>query len=91
MEITFDPKKNAENIRLRGLSFDRVANFDFETATYRIDNRQDYGKMRIHSLGYLDNRIHALVFTRVEKGIRVISFRKANKREVKQYEHETES
>jgi hypothetical protein len=37
-------------------------------------------------LGRLDNRIHVLVFTQVPAGIRVISFRKANKREVKRYE-----
>lgn len=32
MKIDFDPVKNARNIRERGLSFDRVAEFDFETA-----------------------------------------------------------
>ncbi len=42
-------------------------------------------------LGYLDGRIHALVFTETAKGIRVISFRKANKREVLMYEQEAKS
>ncbi len=31
-------------------------------------------------------RVHALVFTEIAGGIRVISFRKANKREVVEYE-----
>lgn len=32
MKIDFDPVKNAKNIRERGLSFERAAEFDFETA-----------------------------------------------------------
>lgn len=34
----------------------------------------------------LDSRVHALVFTEIAGGIRVISFRKANKQEVVEYE-----
>jgi len=32
LEISYDPAKNARNIALRGLSFDRAAEFDFERA-----------------------------------------------------------
>ena len=32
MGITYDPAKNERNIRERGLSFERVADFDFQTA-----------------------------------------------------------
>lgn len=91
MEIEFDTNKNAANIRLRGLSFERVVDFDFENAVYRQDSRRDYGEIRIRTLGFLDGRLHALVFTDTAKGVRVISFRKANKREVKTYEQETQS
>jgi uncharacterized DUF497 family protein len=86
MEITFDPAKNARNIRERGISFERVADFDFETALYAEDTRKDYGEIRIRAFGYLDGRLHALVFTERNGGIRVISFRKANKREIEKYE-----
>ena len=34
MEVTFDPAKNDRNIRERGLSFELVAYFDFETALF---------------------------------------------------------
>ena len=91
MEIEFDTNKNAANIRLRGLSFERVVDFDFENAVYRQDSRREYGEIRIRTLGFLDGRLHALVFTETAKGVRVISFRKANKREVKTYEQETQS
>jgi hypothetical protein len=32
VEIAFDPGKNERNVRERGLSFERAAEFDFETA-----------------------------------------------------------
>lgn len=60
--------------------------FEFESARYLIDDRQDYGETRIRALGLFDGRVHALVFTEIAGGIRVISFRKANKREVVEYE-----
>jgi uncharacterized DUF497 family protein len=34
----------------------------------------------------VDGRVHALVFAEAVAGIRVISFRKANAREVRRYE-----
>ncbi|MEY4091893.1 MAG: hypothetical protein RLZZ496_1075 [Pseudomonadota bacterium] len=82
MEIEFNPLKNARNIDERGLSFEQVREFDFETALYVVDDRHDYGETRIRALGFVGPRLHVLVFVEVPKGIRVISFRKANKREV---------
>ena len=32
MAVTFDPEKNAKNIAERGLSFERVAELDWDTA-----------------------------------------------------------
>lgn len=81
MEITCDPAKNASNIELRGLSFERAADFDFETAKIWQDLRKPYTESRFVAIGYLDDRLHVLVFSETERGIRVISFRKANPRE----------
>lgn len=89
MKIEFDPAKNEKNIRERGLSFERVAEFDFDAVRYREDMRRDYGEIRWQAYGFLDGRLHMVVFVEVPGGIRVISFRKANKREVKRYEEET--
>jgi hypothetical protein len=85
MEISYDRAKNARNIAERGLSFDRAADFDFETASYVIDHRRDYGERRIIAVGYLDRRLHVLCFVETAAGIRVISFRKANAREAKNH------
>ena len=86
MRIEFDPIKNEANIRVRGLSFERAAEFDFAGATIKQDVRKPYPEVRFVALGLLDARLHALCFTPVAGGIRVISFRKANSREVRDYE-----
>jgi uncharacterized DUF497 family protein len=41
-------------------------------------------------LGLIENRLHALVFTPREGAVRVISLRKANRREVLRYETQTQ-
>lgn len=89
MQIEFDPVKNLRNIAERGLSFELAGEFDFDTAIIWMDARKVYPEVRVSALGLLADRVHALVFSETTKGIRVISFRKANKREVKRYEEET--
>jgi uncharacterized protein len=85
VEIIFDAAKNERNIATRGLSLERAAEFDFLQAKTLIDDRRDYGEIRFRAFGPLDGRLHALVYAETPKGIRVISFRRANKREVKRY------
>lgn len=91
MEVSYDPAKNEWNIVERDLSFEQVAQFDFDTALFIEDTRRDYGETRWQALGFLDGRLHMLVFAETGAGIRVISFRKANKREVGRYEQATRS
>lgn len=86
MDIEFDPVKNEKNLRERGLSFDQAARFEFSTAKIVEDRRKDYGERRYLALGKLGGRVHMLVFSETATGIRIISFRKANRREVKLYE-----
>ena len=83
--ITFDPRKNERNIRERNLSFELAAEFEFESARIHIESRQQYGETRYVALGSLHGRLHVLCFMETFDGIRVISFRKANDREVKRY------
>lgn len=86
MEISYDAAKNEHNIEDRGLSFERAADFDFETAKIREDVRRDYPERRFVALGWMDARLHVLCFSPIPGGIRVISFRKANRREQRDYE-----
>jgi uncharacterized protein len=86
MHIVFDASKNEANIRERGLSFELAADFDFNTAIVDQDIRKAYPEVRYVALGLLGKRLHVLCFTPAAGGIRVISFRKANTREVKDYD-----
>ena len=85
VRVTFDPAKNERNVRERNLSFESVAEFDFDNALVQTDSRQEYGETRYVALGNLRGRLHVLRFTETPDGIRVISFRKANDREVRNY------
>jgi len=86
MDITWDAAKSERNRVDRGFGFERVAAFEFETALIWHDDRFDYPEIRFAALGMVDGRVHALVFAETASGIRVISFRKANDREVRRYE-----
>ena len=84
--IEFDWVKCQRNVVERNLSFERANEVDLEAALISIDERQNYGEDRYVALCHLDKRLHVLCFTETIRGIRVISFRKANKREVLRYE-----
>jgi uncharacterized DUF497 family protein len=86
MHIEFDASKNEANIRERGLSFELATDFDFNTAIIDQDIRKAYPELRYVAVGLLNKRLHVLCFTPAACGIRVISFRKANIREVKHYD-----
>jgi uncharacterized protein len=89
VKIEFDPIKSQKYTEERGLSFDSVKDFSWESAVTIRDNRYNYPELRLVSTGYLGNRIHVVCFTPIEGGVRVISLRKANSREIKRYAEKT--
>ncbi|MDQ0650052.1 BrnT family toxin [Pseudomonas cedrina] len=91
MQITYDPAKDARNVEERGLPFAHVRDFEWSTALILEDDRFDYGECRYRAMGYIGDRLHVVVFTPRGDAVHVISFRKANKREVKNYDQETQS
>ncbi len=88
MSLSYDPNKNKRNIELRGLNFERVADLDWDNAWIYEDERNKYNEIRFIAYSMLDKRLHFVCFTETKDGIRVISFRKANNREVKRHEQE---
>ncbi len=86
MEFTYDPEKNERNLRGRGLSFEMVSEFDFGSAIFIADARKDYGEVRTRALGFIGDKLYALVFTVRGGALRVISLRRANRRERRLYE-----
>jgi uncharacterized protein len=86
VRLEFDPAKSARNAEQRGLPFDAVMDFNWETALINADERFLYSELRFSALGFIGRRLHFLCYTPIEDGVRVISFRKANQREVNHYE-----
>ena len=74
------------NVASRGLSLDLAEQLDWATAFIWEDRRKDYGERRFCVLGFIEDRLHSVVFTPRNGKPRVISLRKANKREVSRYE-----
>jgi uncharacterized DUF497 family protein len=89
MKIEFDRAKSEKNARERDLPFDLVVDFGWESALYREDDRRTYPERRFVAVGFLAGRLHVLCFTPTAEGVRVISLRKANEREVRHHAQET--
>ena len=53
------------------------------------DTRQDYGEVREIGYAAIDDRLYCVVFTQREDRMHVISLRKANSREVRNYVEQT--
>ena len=76
-----EPKRQA-NLAKHGVDFALVAEFDWLSAVIRVDDRFDYGEVRLKAEGLIAGRLYAVVYS--ERGLikRIINLRKANKREV---------
>lgn len=85
MRIDFDPAKSQKNAEERGLAFDLVEGFNWLTATIEPDLRFDYAEHRFIATGHIGERLHVVCFTPTADGVRVISFRKANKKETRNH------
>ena len=88
MEFTWSETKRAANIKAHGLDFlDAAIVFEGLTFTFE-DDRFSYGEQRFVTLGLLAGVAVSVVHTENEYEIRVISFRKASKRESQIYDDE---
>ena len=86
MEIEFNPAKNQANLAKHGVDMALAEKFEFETAIIGIDDREDYAETRYTAIGYITGRLHVLIFAMRGSVLRVISLRKANRREQQSYE-----
>lgn len=76
MDIEFDPAKDAINVAKHGVSLALAARIDWS----------DYGELREIGFAVVDNRLYVVVFVQRGETMRVVSLRKANAREVKDYD-----
>jgi len=85
MEYEWDLVKQELNQVRRGISFDLVRDFEWGAALTAEDERTDYGESRFISIAPIHERLYVLVWTPRGEVVRVISLRKANRREAKLY------
>jgi uncharacterized DUF497 family protein len=84
----WDPSKEERNIRERGIDFTRASRIWDERTLEKIDDRHDYGERRILAFGTVDGRVMAVLFTWRGPNRRIISARKANRREQRRFQAE---
>lgn len=87
MWFEWDEKKNKINTRKHGVDFsDAWEMFTFPMLVMS-DRRKNYGETRHIGLGNIQGRIMVMVYTERKRNvIRIISLRKANKREQANFE-----
>jgi len=86
MLIEYDPVKDQINQEKHGVSLAQAGLLDWFTALIRADTRFDYCEARYQALGLLDMRVHIAAFTLRDDAFRIISLRRANRREERRYE-----
>jgi uncharacterized DUF497 family protein len=86
MEIAFDRAKDAANLHKHGVSLADAVHLDRSSLLIATDTRRDYGEDRYKGFGVIGGRLYFVTFTPRDDTMRVISFRKANNREIHDYE-----
>jgi uncharacterized DUF497 family protein len=81
MKITYDPAKRAVTLADRGIDFEDAAEVFRDDTLDFPDLRQDYGELRILTVGHLRGRMVIVVWTPRGSARHVFSMRKANARE----------
>ena len=73
--------KRQKNLSIHGVDFSAIESFQWEDALVEPDVRNLYGENRYRAIGLINGRLHLAVFTLRGENFRIISLRKANKRE----------
>lgn len=85
MHIEFDPAKDEANQAKHGVSLLMAAELDWEAALVWVDARFDYNETRLIALAPRTKILYYVAFVDRGEVRRIISLRRANRREVKHY------
>ncbi len=86
VDFEWDEEKNRLNIEKHGISFEEAVHVFDDVHLSRPDTREDYGEVRTITIGMIAGTVVAVVVhTDRDEAIRIISARKANKRERSDY------
>lgn len=86
MEFEWDADKDVRNRAQKGIGLSDAARLDWHVAVREVDDRRDYGEVRVRAYVSMDRGLYICVYTMRDAVLRVISLRKANSREERQYE-----
>jgi uncharacterized DUF497 family protein len=81
MEFEWDEAKHLKTLRDRGIGFDDGARIFAEPVLIWQDTRRQYGEDRFRAVGETEGNILHVVFTWRSDVVRIISVRRANRRE----------
>ncbi len=85
MQIEFDPAKDASNQKKHGLSLALASALDWDEALVWVDDRHQYGELRMIARAPDTGILYYVAFVDRGDARRIISLRRANRREVKHY------
>jgi len=85
MAFEWDTAKNVANIAKHGIDFEDAIRIFEGPVLESLDNRREYGEVRIIALGAVNGRELAVVYTMRGEDRRIISARRAHSRERKAY------
>jgi uncharacterized protein len=85
MEFEWDAAKNAVNIAKHGIDFEDAIRIFERPVLEKVDDRRNYGEVRIIAVGAVDDRELAIVYTLRGERRRIISARRAHSHERKAY------
>ena len=85
MRIEFDPDKDRLNSEKHGVSLSAAAYLEWDAGLTWDDARKAYGEPRRCGLVPMRDRLYHVVFVDRGRQRRIISLRKANRREVQRY------
>lgn len=88
MRLTYDPAKRVRTLLERGLDFDDAVAVFADATIDALDDRRDYGEVRLVTYGMLRGRMVVIVWTARAGARQIISMRKANERERRVLESE---
>jgi uncharacterized DUF497 family protein len=85
MLVEFDPAKDLANQTKHGVSLSVAGELNWEAALVWIDDRFEYRETRMIALAPKTEILYYVAFVDRGEARRVISLRRANRREVKHY------
>ena len=85
MWVDFDPAKDEANLAKHGVSLALAGQLDWDAALVWVDDRFTYDETRMIALAPAMNTLYCVVFVDRGEVRRIISLRRAERREVKHY------